>query len=88
MSRSGPCPFCGEKRPRVVPHHRMKGIFYVYCNICKAHGPIGVSKEDAREQWNERLTPAQAKAEDKRFMKLLSTVFKDEYTKGEVIKVL
>jgi Lar family restriction alleviation protein len=73
--KSSPCPFCGEARPKVLRHRLLRGAFFVHCSMCKAHGPIGGSKDDAREQWNHRPTPDQAKAENKHFQKCLDAAF-------------
>ena len=47
-----PCPFCGSTDIRLnAPGAR----FDYYCNTCEASGPkTTLSKENAREMWNQR----------------------------------
>lgn len=69
-----PCPFCGTPRPCVHKHTKVVG-FFVYCYLCNTHGPLKGTKKTAREGWNMRPTPQQAKAEDKAFQKALNKAF-------------
>lgn len=48
-----PCPFCGGNRVEVVDTIG----FYVRCRelTCQAFGPGGVTPDEARAAWNQRL---------------------------------
>lgn len=73
--RSNPCPFCGISHPTVLPTTRDPRQFFVYCSRCFTHGPLGYTKEEAQELWNKRLTPKQARDEDRAFQKALNKAF-------------
>ena len=49
-----PCPFCGSTDAEVVSSTLIAGRHDVFCNSCKAHGPVVKSKRYAVPAWNKR----------------------------------
>jgi len=49
------CPFCGGKG--VLFDHSSHEVCYVYCERCEAIGPVRAKVDEAREAWNQRVTP-------------------------------
>ena len=48
-----PCPFCGEKdgEYQVTDVYRRH---FVMCAVCESRGPTGITKWEARCEWNQR----------------------------------
>lgn len=55
MSELKPCPFCGSGRDdnRAISIMRA-GLWYIYCNECKASQGDYKTREDAINAWNTR----------------------------------
>lgn len=53
MTKPKPCPFCRDLELRVKPRRYCDCTLYcVECVNCGALGPMQVSHEDARKEWN------------------------------------
>lgn len=50
-----PCPFCGDKEPRLIRNLATKNR-YVQCQSesCRADGPIGKTDKEGIDKWNGR----------------------------------
>jgi len=54
MPGDQPCPYCGCKVLGVVTEHPEIPDWRVECDTCCARGPLGTTREKARERWNAR----------------------------------
>lgn len=48
-----PCPFCGDDAVDIEEIPDNGNIYYVYCIMCAANGPVAGREIDAVDKWNE-----------------------------------
>ena len=56
MNELKPCPFCGDTQNLHIDAYRDSGEWwhYVECTECIMTGPVGKTKQQAVDAWNDR----------------------------------
>lgn len=55
------CPFCTGTLALIMDprFHSHEDNYYMECQYCYCHGPVGTTEQEAIELWNQRGGPSQ-----------------------------